>query len=123
MSVRRRAAGIAFAAAMAGVATVVAAAPAQAAPAQCNFTDTVCLFDATGYTGTRLTLSSLSPSGTCVSLVSHGWSGRARSALNTNSAPAAMFSNDNCVGGPYQIPANSGVSNLGSFRAKSIWVP
>ncbi|GAA3452404.1 hypothetical protein GCM10018962_42370 [Dactylosporangium matsuzakiense] len=97
-------------------------APAQAAP-QCNFTRTVCLFDATGYSGNRLTLTSLTPGGTCVSLLAAGWGGRARSALNTGTTSAALFANDNCVGGPLQIPPGGGVSNLGSFAADSVWVP
>ncbi|GAA2850892.1 hypothetical protein Acy02nite_34260 [Actinoplanes cyaneus] len=113
-----------FAAAIAGVAAVMAPAPAHAAaPAQCQFTDTVCLFSATGYTASRLTLTSLAPEGTCVSLVDAGWGGRARSALNTAGSSAALFANDDCIGGPFQVPANGGVSNLGSFQANSIWVP
>lgn len=113
-----------FAATVAGIATVMAPAPAHAAaPAQCQFTNTVCLFSSANYTGSRLTLTSLAPGGTCVSLVDAGWGGRARSALNTASNSAALFTGDDCVGGPLQVAANAGVSNLGSFQANSIWVP
>jgi hypothetical protein len=113
-------------AAFTAVAVLGTASPGQAAPAraadECPFTNTVCLFDGTSYTGARLTVSSLS-GGTCVSLVDHGWGGRARSALNTNATSAALFANDDCVGGPFQVPANGGVPDFGSFRPDSVWVP
>lgn len=106
------------------------AAPAFAGPAvetaggDCSFTNTVCLFEGENYTGERLTLSSRPPgSGTCVSLVDHGWGDRARSALNTNSTSAAMFMNDDCLGDPYQIPPNTGLPSFGGFTPESIWVP
>ncbi|KXK62302.1 hypothetical protein AWW66_09195 [Micromonospora rosaria] len=83
----------------------------------------LCLFDQTGYVGTRLTVASAVPGGTCVSLVDHGFAGQARSAFNTHSSAAALFANDDCVGGPYQVPGNGGVTDLGSFRATSVWVP
>lgn len=122
MSVRRRGSAIVLTAAVAGFAAVMAPTPAQAAPAQCQFTATLCLFSSTGYTGTRLTLRSLVPNGTCVSLVDAGWGGRARSALNTATKSAALFANDDCLGGPYQVAPNAGVADLGSFRANSVWV-
>jgi hypothetical protein len=116
------------------VATVLGAGvPAQAAPAgarsaavaagACPFADTLCLFDQPGYSGARFTVSALPPGGVCVSLVDHGWGGRARSALNTNGTSAALFMNDDCVGGPFQVSGNSGVPDFGTFRPDSVWVP
>jgi hypothetical protein len=101
----------------------VAATRAHAAAGTCQFSNTVCLFDQTGYNGNRFTVSSLVPNGTCVSLVDHGWGGRALSGLNTNTSSAALFANDDCVGGPYQLPGNSGIADFGGFQAQSIWVP
>lgn len=111
-----------------GVGTSGQAAPTHAegagvAAGDCPFTDTLCLFDETGYGGARFTVSSLLPGGTCVSLVDHGWGGSARSALNTNGTSAALFMNDDCVGGPFQVPGNSGVPDFGTFRPDSVWVP
>jgi hypothetical protein len=96
---------------------------AAVAAAACPFTDTLCLFEQPGYSGARFTVSSSAPGGACVSLVDHGWGGRARSALNTNNTSAALFRNDDCVGGPFQVPGNSGVPNFGTFRPDSVWVP
>jgi hypothetical protein len=109
---------IAFGAAVSGTA-------AQAAPAggDCPFIDTVCLFSGEDFTGDRFTASAPSPSGVCVSLVDHGWGDRARSAINTNSGSAAMFMNDDCLGGPFQIPGNSSLRSFGGFTPESIWVP
>lgn len=107
-------------------ALLAAAAPGAARPASagdCPFSDTVCLFEGANYTGERFAVSSLDPSGTCVSLVDHGWGDRAHSALNTNSTSAAMFMNDDCVGDPFQIPGNTGLPSFGGFTPESIWVP
>jgi hypothetical protein len=101
------------------------AAPATADPSateSCSFTETLCLFDGEDFTGERFTVSSLDPAGTCVSLVDHGWDGRVRSAFNTHASSAALFLNDDCVGGPYQVPGNSGISSLGGFTPASVWV-
>ncbi|WP_229398871.1 peptidase inhibitor family I36 protein [Micromonospora okii] len=121
----------ALAAAALSAATVVSAATpgvaatrADAATSPCPFSGTVCLFDQTGYNGARFTVSSLVPNGTCVSLVDHGWGGgRVLSGLNTNSSSAALFANDDCIGGPYQLAGKSGIPNFGGFQANSIWVP
>lgn len=99
------------------------AAPVARAAGDCPFVDTVCLFEGEDFTGDRFTVSALSPSGVCVSLGDHGWGDRARSAINTNSGSAAMFMNDDCVGGPYQIPGNSSLRSFGGFTPESIWVP
>lgn len=95
--------------------------PAALAEA-CPFSGTLCLFTGTNFTGERFTVSSLVPPGTCVSLVDHLWTGRARSAINTNSSSAALFPNDDCAGGPYQVPGNSAVPDFGEFRPNSVWV-
>lgn len=105
-----------------GTAAPGVAGPSATAAGECPFSSTLCLFSGTGFTGDRFTVSSLSPGGTCVSLVSHGWGDRARSAINTDSSSAALFLNDGCVGGPYQVPANSSISSFGSFVPKSVWV-
>ena len=125
MTARRRVSAILLAASLGTAAAAGPAAPGHAAPpASCTFSDTVCVFDGTGYTGARFTASSPGAGGTCVSLAGHGWgNGRARSVYNTNSTPAALFALDNCAGGPFQVGAGSGVTNLGSFQANSVWVP
>ena len=122
MSTVRRGKAAAVAIALAATVVLGVATPVRAAPAQCPFTNTLCLFDGVGYTGERLTLSSPVSNGVCVSLVSHGWGGRARSALNTSSSSAALFANDGCLGGPFQVPAGSGVADFGAFRPNSAWV-
>jgi hypothetical protein len=89
----------------------------------CPFAGTLCLFEGANYTGARFTASSTAPGGTCVSLNDHGWGDRARSAINTNSRSAAMFMNDDCVGGPFQVPGNGRLPSFGSFTPESVWVP
>ncbi|MFF3854406.1 peptidase inhibitor family I36 protein [Micromonospora sp. NPDC002575] len=110
-----------------------APAPAAASPAPaarnapavdaCPFTNTLCLFEGANYTGERLTLISLVSPGTCVSLVDAGWGDRPRSAINTNSRSAAMFMNDDCVGGAFEVPGNSSLPSFGGFTPESVWVP
>lgn len=108
------------------------ASPAAAAPAdtadtastgECPFTDTLCLFEGENFTGERFNVRSLVEPGTCVSLVDHGWAGRVNSAINTNTSSAALFLNDDCVGGPYQVPGSSSIADLGDFQPLSLWVP
>lgn len=133
MSMRTGIRAILLVAAIAATTVIGAATPSQATPARaegvgvaagtCPFTNTVCLFDQTGYNGVRFTANSPLPGGQCISLVDHGWAGRARSGLNTNSTSAALFANDDCLGGPFQLSGNSGVPNFGSFRPSSLWVP
>jgi hypothetical protein len=31
--------------------------------------------------------------------------------------------NDDCVGGPYQVPGNGSVADFGGFEPLSVWVP
>jgi hypothetical protein len=114
---------VASTAGAAGGAGAVVSVEAGVSAGECPFTNTLCLFDGTGYSGARFAVSSLVPGGTCVSLVDHGWGGRARSALNTHSTSAALFVNDDCIGGPFQVPGGSGVPDFGSFRPDSVWVP
>jgi hypothetical protein len=97
--------------------------PAKAAePEPCPFAGVLCLYDGTNFAGERFNVAALEPEGTCVSLVDHGWGDRARSAINTNGRSAAMFANDDCVGGPFQVPANSTIADLGGFRPNSVFV-
>jgi hypothetical protein len=102
---------------------VPGAAHAASAAGDCPFSETLCLFEGENFTGDRFTVSSLVPEGTCVSLVDHGWGDRAHSAINTHSNSAAMFMNDDCVGGPFQVPGNSSLASFGGFTPESVWVP
>lgn len=99
------------------------ASPSGAEAAPCPFDDVLCLYDGTNFTGAEFTVTSLDPNGTCVSLVDHGWGDRARSAINTNGRGAAMFANDDCLGGPFQVPGDSTIVDFGGFRPNSVWVP
>lgn len=113
-------------AALAATALLATATPATAntpTTDECPFTDTICLYEGTDYTGDRFNVSSLVEPGTCVSLVDHGWAGRVNSAINTNTTGAALFANDDCIGGPYQLPGNSANPDLGTFEPLSLWVP
>ncbi len=86
-------------------------------------TGNLCLFTGTNYTGSRFTVTSIVEYGTCVSLVDHHWDGLAHSAINTHNSGAAMFLNDDCVGEPYQVPANTSLPDFGGFPPASVWVP
>lgn len=109
--------------ALLATASPAAAAPEAAAEAgDCTFTETLCLFEGPNFTGERFTVSSLVEPGTCVSLVDHGWAGRVNSAINTHTSSAALFANDDCVGGPYQVPGSSSIADLGGFEPLSLWV-
>lgn len=114
--------------ALAATALLATASPAAASPSDttsaddCNFTDTLCLYEGANFTGERFTVSSLVEPGTCVSLVDHGWAGRVNSAINTHTSSAALFANDDCVGGPYQVPGSGSVADLGGFEPLSVWV-
>lgn len=90
--------------------------------ATCPFSS-LCLYDETDFNGERFTVSSLDPNGTCVSLVDHGWGDRAHSAINTHNNSAAMFMNDDCLGGPYRVPGDSQLPSFGAFTPRSVWVP
>ncbi|MGI5401455.1 peptidase inhibitor family I36 protein [Streptomyces sp. CA-135486] len=107
---------------MAAAAGFATAGPAAAAAGDCSFAKTVCLFSGENFTGERITLSSLSPGGTCVNLSQSGWNHHAQSVVNTHSSSAALFANEDCAGGPYQVPGNSSIAQLGSFAAVSVWI-
>ena len=98
--------------------TTVHAAPAVDCPS-----GALCLYSEQNFGGERLTLSSLTSSGTCISLVDHGWAGRVESAANTHPASAVLFPNDECLGSPYRVDAGAGVEDLGAFVPLSAWVP
>ncbi len=53
--------------------------------------ETLCLYEGETFTGARLTLSSVDPAGTYVSLVDHGRAWRVHSALNTPGSSTAPF--------------------------------
>jgi hypothetical protein len=98
-------------------------APAAAAPPpECPFTDTLCLFEGTNFTGARFNVKALVPNGTCVDLVSHGWGGgRAHSAINTNSHAAQLHPVSSCYGYPMLVPGNSSLPSI-NFNASSVFV-
>lgn len=115
--------GILLAASLVTAASLATAGPAAATEASdCSFVKTVCLYSGENFTGERITLSSLESSGTCVNLAESGWNIEANSVVNTHSSSAAMFSNLNCVGGPYQLAGNTGIAQLGSFTPLSVWI-
>ncbi|MEV4939803.1 peptidase inhibitor family I36 protein [Streptomyces zaomyceticus] len=100
-----------------------APAPALTAPSADCPSGALCLFSERDFGGDRLPLSSLTGGGTCVSLVDHAWAGRVESAVNTHTTGAVLFPGDDCLGGPYQVPAGAGVADLGGFVPLSAWVP
>lgn len=114
---------VALTTALFAAATPAVAEPSTASAGECSFPDTLCLFEGENFTGEQFAVFSLEPGGTCVSLVDHGWGGRASSAINTHDSSAALFMNDDCVGGPYQVPGSSSVSSFGTFEALSVWIP
>jgi len=100
-----------------------AGAATTAEPEPCPFGGALCLYDGTNFAGARFNVRSLNPNGTCVSLVDHGWTDRARSAINNNGKPAAMFANDDCIGDPYQVPGGTTIVDFRGFRPNSVFVP
>ena len=94
---------------------VVTAAPASAYPVgACPFVNTLCLFDQPNYGGSRFTVSSSTGGAQCVNLVSHGWGGRARSAINTHNQAADLYGGTGCTG--------SWMFMYGKTGYPSIWV-
>ncbi|MPY58335.1 peptidase inhibitor family I36 protein [Streptomyces spongiae] len=108
---------------LAGPATADSSEARVTSAAECPSSGSLCLYAGTTFTGERFAVSSSGPGGVCVSLVDHGWGGRAQSAINTHSGHAAMFANDDCRGEPYPVPGNSSLGSFGSFTPKSVWVP
>lgn len=85
----------------------------------CPFSNALCLFDQANFGGQRFNVSSLNPNGTCVDLAQHGWGGRARSAVNTNSSNAAAFPNADCTGQPVGL---SGLEPTLPLQPNSVFV-
>lgn len=121
----RRSASTKFAAAFAGLLLLgsanVALAPAAAAAGTCDFTNTLCLWDQPQFSGSQFNVRSMVDGGTCVDLVAHGWGGRARSGINTNSKTASLFASDDCTGRPYPVDPGSRSADL-TFSANSVFV-
>lgn len=109
------------AAALFAMVSPAAAAPATADAGECPFPGTLCLYEGENFTGERFNVRSLVEPGTCVSLVDHGWDGRVESAINTNTANAALFAYDDCQGGPYLVQGNGSDPDLG-LEPLSVWV-
>jgi hypothetical protein len=60
--------------------------------------------------------------GACVSLAQHHWGdGRAKSARNTGSQVARLYTTDDCTGTAYQIVPGGTYSTI-NFSSKSIYV-
>ena len=109
---------------LAGVGVAVAGAgPAAAADPYCSFTRTVCLWDQTGYAGTRFTVQAANPAvGTCVDLAGHGWgAGRAHSARNTGNQVARLYQAQNCTGSSYSLVPGGTYGSI-DFGSNSIYV-
>jgi hypothetical protein len=109
--------------ATAALALIPAGPAAAALPAECPFTDTLCLFEGANFTGARFNVRALVPNGTCVDLVSHGWGGgRAHSAINTNSRAATLHTVINCWGyPPVVVSGNSSIPSF-SVNASTVYV-
>jgi len=113
---------VAAAAAATTLALLPTAPAAAAPPPACPFTDTLCLFEGTNFTGARFNVRAIVPNGTCVDLVSHGWGdGRAHSAINTNSRAAQLHPVYSCYGYPLLVPGNSSLPSI-DFTASSVYV-
>jgi peptidase inhibitor family I36 len=115
--------GVAAVFAATGPASAATPVPSSAGTAATCPARSLCLFEGTGFTGEQFNVASFTPGGSCVSLVDHGWGDRAHSAINSHPNSAAMFMNDDCIGGPFQVPGNSSLPSFGSFTPESVWVP
>ncbi|GIJ78800.1 Peptidase inhibitor family I36 [Micromonospora phaseoli] len=104
---------------------VNAAAPAPALEINntCSFSRTLCLWDSANFTGQRFTVQAIDPSvGACVNLAASGWgSGRAKSARNTASQPARLYTTTDCTGTPYAIMPGGAYGSI-SFNSNSVFV-
>jgi hypothetical protein len=88
----------------------------------CSTTGILCLYERVDFNGAEFTVRALDPAtGTCVDLVAHGWGGRAASAVNTNTAPATLYTGSNCTGLSRVVAGNSWDRAL-SFAAGSVFV-
>lgn len=112
-------------AALVASAVTVAVTPSAASaalPAQCPFSNTLCLYDGTSFTGARFTVSAWNPAGACVNLVSHGWGSRARSGINTHRMGARLYTSTDCTGAGATVPGNSSLPTLPTRTANSVFV-
>jgi hypothetical protein len=106
----------------AGALLLPSGAVAEDLASPCPYYRALCLFEGESFSGAVFNVSALDhDKGTCVNLPQHGWEGRAHSAYNTNSSNAAIFLNENCIGYPYPVPANGGLTTL-PFTPKSVYV-
>jgi hypothetical protein len=64
----------------------------------CPFANNLCLYDKPYFQGQRFNISTTAPGGTCAALASHGWSGRAASAINTDPQTATLWTQSGCTG-------------------------
>ncbi|MFI1018470.1 peptidase inhibitor family I36 protein [Streptomyces sp. NPDC020965] len=119
---RRVLPGLLAAVATAVIGGLATAAPATANEGNCTAVSALCLYSGENFSGTSLPITSQTPGGTCVNVAQSGWSGPVRSVVNTHSKSAALFMNEDCLGGPYQVAANSSIPSLGTFQPKSLWV-
>jgi len=89
----------------------------------CAFTNTFCAWDAVGFQGNPFNVKALDPTvGACVDLVDHGWGGgRIRSAINTNTRSATLYTNADCTGASQTIVGNSSDSDV-TIASNSVFV-
>ncbi|MEV4463698.1 peptidase inhibitor family I36 protein [Micromonospora echinofusca] len=111
------------AAALVATAGASAAAAAPTADSSCSFARTLCTWDQQSYQGTRFTTQAANPTvGTCVNLAAHGWGdGRVKSARNTASMPAHLYSNQDCTGTSYAIMPAASYPSI-TFASQSVYV-
>jgi len=71
----------------------------------------------------QLAVSAWNPSvGTCVDLAAHGWpNGRAKSAINTGSQTARLYTTTNCTGTAFQIFPRGPYPSI-NFSSNSVYV-
>jgi hypothetical protein len=88
----------------------------------CSFTGVLCLYERVDFNGAEFNVRALNPAtGTCVNLVTHGWGGRAASAVNTNTRFATLYSGPDCSGSTLNVGANSWDRAL-AFAPNSVFV-
>lgn len=107
------------------VAVAVAVTPSAAAaalPAKCPFSNTLCLFDGTSFTGAAFNVAAWNPAGACVNLASHGWGSRARSGINTHRLEARLYTSTDCTGVAATVFGNSSLPMLPTRTANSVFV-
>jgi hypothetical protein len=101
---------------------VTPSAAAAALPVNCPFSNTLCLFDGTNFTGATFNVSAWNPAGACVNLSSHGWGSRARSGINTHRMEARLYTSTDCTGVSATVRGNSSLPTLPTRTANSVFV-